>query len=569
MQRYSYQRAIAESYILTPGIDAWRMGDFSAAHPVACVQSAEKTLIPRDLPDSFFPEAGIQTVVSRGSVKAGVIPPQYWKDRSLLWISPILKGFPEDELEIHLSDEVQELRYADREPVNATYTGVSTLQEQQFEILSLGREKTGYICFDLHCKKSGAFYVMVDEKLMGDDVNPLSMECVNVIRFDVEEGDYSFRSFEAYGFVYLKLVCLSGEFEISDIRVSESCAPVEIKTSYEGSNANLQKIYDAAIETFRQNAPDLFLDCPTRERAGWLCDGFFLGRVETTLTGENQIEKAFLQNFLLAKEFNGVPKGMLPMCYPADHLSGQFIPNWAMWFVIELADYQRRSGDRELAQKLKQRVYELLEYFRPFENELGLLEKLENWVFVEWSKANDLVQDINYPTNMVYATLLKIAGELYDDQTLLQKGERLVETIRARSFDGQFFVDNEVREDGVLRLTGERTETCQYYAFFFGIATPDTHPELWRVLTEEFGPHRAKQGLYPEIYPSNAFIGNFLRLDILTQYELKQQCLDEIEGYFLGMAEGTGTLWENMTPVASCNHGFASYAAYLIDKNSK
>ena len=35
-------------------------------------------------------------------------------------------------------------------------------------------------------------------------------------------------------------------------------------------------------------------------------------------------------------------------------------------------------------------------------------------------------------------------------------------------------------------------------------------------------------------------------------------------GYFHYMARKTGTLWENVTDHASCNHGFASYAAVLI-----
>lgn len=35
------------------------------------------------------------------------------------------------------------------------------------------------------------------------------------------------------------------------------------------------KIADAAVETFRQGSVDLFMDCPSRERAGWLCDSFF------------------------------------------------------------------------------------------------------------------------------------------------------------------------------------------------------------------------------------------------------------------------------------------------------
>jgi alpha-L-rhamnosidase len=32
------------------------------------------------------------------------------------------------------------------------------------------------------------------------------------------------------------------------------------------------------------------------------------------------------------------------------------------------------------------------------------------------------------------------------------------------------------------------------------------------------------------------------------------------------MARATGTLWENMTDFASCNHGFASHVAYWLNK---
>ena len=567
MQRFSFQRAFGESYVFEPGMDDWREGDFSKSISARCVKTEKKALIPRSIPLTKFTGARAKTVISRGKVETGISPKIYKKDRSLTQISPILKGFAEDELEIHLSDEIQEFAYTDRKAIGAAYTCRTVLTEKEFEVLSMEREKTGFICFDLHCRRNGTLYVMVDEKLIQEDVDPLSMECLNVIRFDVQEGDYSFQSFETYGFSYLKLVCIEGEFEIENLHVCEYCAPVEIVAAYKGDNQNLGKIYDAAVETFRQNGSDIFMDCPTRERAGWLCDSFFLGRVEKLLTGKNQIEKVFLENFLIAKEFRNIPEGMLPMCYPADQYDGNFIPNWAMWFVVELADYQMRSGDMELAQKLKKRVYDLVHYFIPFENEFGLLEKLDQWVFVEWSKANDLVQDVNYPTNMLYSLMLRTIGNLYVDPALVEKGEKVARTIRQRSFDGCFFVDNELRENGVLRLTGERTETCQYYAFFCEVATPDSHPGLWKMMTEEFGPNRLKKGLHLDIYPSNAFIGNYLRLDTLTRYELKEQCLEEIEGYFLAMAEKTGTLWENMTDYASCNHGFASYAAYLIDKN--
>ena len=89
-------------------------------------------------------------------------------------------------------------------------------------------------------------------------------------------------------------------------------------------------------------------------------------------------------------KFAHLPDGMLPMCYPADHNDGVFIPNWALWFVVELEEYLARSGDRETVDALRPRVLRLFDYFKKFRNEDGLLEKLESWVFVEWSAANSL-----------------------------------------------------------------------------------------------------------------------------------------------------------------------------------
>jgi len=62
-----------------------------------------------------------------------------------------------------------------------------------------------------------------------------------------------------------------------------------------------------------------------------------------------------------------------------------------------------------------------------------------------------------------------------------------------------------------------------------------------------------------EVHPSNAFIGNFLRLECLWQAGLHDQVRREVEAYFDGMAIRTGTLWEHDSDVASCCHGFASH----------
>ncbi len=40
----------------------------------------------------------------------------------------------------------------------------------------------------------------------------------------------------------------------------------------------------------------------------------------------------------------------------------------------------------------------------------------------------------------------------------------------------------------------------------------------------------------------------------------------EIKSNFLDMANSSKTIWEKLSPNASCNHGFASCLAYIIEK---
>ena len=60
-----------------------------------------------------------------------------------------------------------------------------------------------------------------------------------------------------------------------------------------------------------------------------------------------------------------------------------------------------------------------------------------------------------------------------------------------------------------------------------------------------------------------------MRLIVLKREGCDAQVSREIRGYYRKMAETTGTLWEHDRPKASCNHGFASYLAILLDATNK
>ena len=81
-----------------------------------------------------------------------------------------------------------------------------------------------------------------------------------------------------------------------------------------------------------------------------------------------------------------------------------------------------------------------------------------------------------------------------------------------------------------------------------------------------FGPDHSRYGeLGRDIEPSNAFIGIYLRLECLLERGLYEKAIGEIRGFFGGMADLTGTLWEHDNiEGGSLNHGFASYCAVWL-----
>lgn len=566
-QRYSFQRPFSEVWRLGPGWETWRTvgGGVRAALKVA--RQEEKALLPRGVPVPEFALRPPIAWVGFGTMARGPMPEKPWRDRGLTGIGPALGGFVESELAVVPSLEFQAWTNASVAVDYPSQRGLPArgpLRNGAYQTLDFGVNLTGFLGLEIEARTRSRVYVAFDEILRGGQVDWKRLGCVNLVALELEPGRYEFETFEPYTARYWKVVALEGEVVLSRAWMRELTHPDVYRASFAASDARLNRLFEAGRETYRQNAVDIFMDCPSRERAGWLCDSFFTARVAPRLNGDTRVERNFLENFLLPGGFGHLPEGMLPMCYPADHEDGVFIPNWAMWFVAELEEYVARSGDRELLERARTRVTRLIEFFRRLRNEEGLLERLPSWVFLEWSKANDWVQDVNFPSNMLYARLLEVAGRLYGVPEWTEEAGRVKATIRRLSFDGRFFVDNAVRRDGRLVVTTNRSEVCQYFAFFHGVATPETHPELWRTLRDEFGPKRKQTGAHAEIAAANAFVGNVLRLEILSRYGRREQTLEESVGYLLYMADRTGTLWENDGDYASCNHGFASHVVEVL-----
>lgn len=521
---------------------------------------SEKTLLPRGYAYPSFSVDRSFRAISRE--KVGTDPKAFVRDMQIIVNKrPDAGVYPENELEANPFYELQRIKTIERHAVEES--GPHDLSDGEGITFCGSVNRAGFVGLTVECAEPCKVYLTYDELLQSDgSVDFMRGCCNNSIELIFERGGrYDFEAFAANAFRHVRVLAMGGKARISTPYVRSYQSPAVERARFDSSDPTLQRIFEAAKLTLAENAVDCLTDCPTRERAGWCGDTFFTGKACSYLTGSGEIEKLFLSNWLMVERFEcpADKVGLLPAVFPVDlrYSRGSFIPNFSLWFVLELEDYAERTGDRAFVESFREKVIGVFDFLAKFENADGLLEKLPGWVFVEWSEANNLVQDVNYPSNMQYAMALDAAARLYGEGEFSRKAEKVREAIRRQSWTGRWFCDNSIRQtDGTLLLSGKCTETCQYFSFFSGVADRTRDKALWdRLLSDE----------RKELYPPNFIFGRCLRMELLSAAGERRRLYEEMLKHFLPMAEKTGTLWEHDRPTASCCHGIASIAAvYLL-----
>ena len=563
VRRYSFQRGFCETYINGKDRTALYFCKPQNAFPRVKTEKAELPhLLPSETLNPALSEIFAEKVIDSGYCKTSPEIAVY-VDRTETLIGTVLEGFKRGEWQDFSTDEISRI----------TYLSGAKSGDYAYETLDFSRIVTGIVEVEIIAGNAGEVFFAFDEILSDEKlktIKPFRGDTANVFKWTVKKaGVYNLSAFEPYAFRYANVITSAGVKANVKVRAYEN--PEAGKMLFECDDKKIEQIMEAARHTFAHNAVDLLTDCPSRERAGWLSDSFFSSVAERVFTGDNKVERAFLQNYILADK-SGHPKGMIPRCYPADYYEEDgFIPNWSLWYILEIYKYFTQYGYDETVEKSRANVEGILNYFVDFENEFGVLEDLKGWIFVEWSEANnsDHVNGINVPSNACYYASLLAAAKVYGIKGLKEKAEKVKEYLLKNAYVDGFFVDNLIRnEKGDIIPTENYTETCQYYMFFFKCADKHTHKELFDKMLNEYGKSDSSvSGGNPvkkQLTPSNMIYGVYMRLELLMREQKRVELLNECVRYFYDMTQKTGTLWENNTASASCDHGFASYVSRFI-----
>lgn len=459
---------------------------------------------------------------------------------------------------------------------NGVYFGASRGKTAKTAVYDMKDMYVGFIDFTVYLPEEAAVDVIYSDRVE-DDGEIISQAGFNsCLRVYCKKGVTHFTSFEPYAFRYIKILAYTDKsFDIYGVGLITYITPDTRGGTFLCSDEGLNDIYEAAYKTLRCNTLDIFMDCPDRERGGWLCDSLWTGRAAALMLADPSVERAMIENFLY-EPVGGCYHGFFPACYPA---AGNFkdgaLTTWSFWLVIEICEYYERTGDRELIERLRPRLDAFFDGVSELCGEHGLFDS-HSTVFVDWSLSNshEYVYPISCAANVEYACALECYDKLYGVPEAKAHAEKIRTALKAVAFDGggydkrYIMHDSLEYKDGKLRGKPFYSESAQYTMLWGGLYTEEEFPQLIDAVVNELGPCPERKPPTLDIGEANMFIGLCIRLDMLSRLGYHEQMLKEIR-HLCGimLKEGPGTLWETVGGKSSRCHGFMAHIGVLISRD--
>lgn len=428
-------------------------------------------------------------------------------------------------------------------------------------VFSIPKSELGFIHFKIKTEAD-----MVIDVVNSDHTDKEGVVRGNTyaVRYELKRGSYCLTTFEPKLTRYIKLIIRScGKVFFSYPQLWDYSYPEEESCMFECSDGELNLIYEGAKRTLRLNTLDIFMDCPQRERGGWLCDSQFTSQAAWQLLGDLRVEKDFIENFMLTNPEDYLD-AFFPEVYPGVNYQEKSpgIQSWSFWLLTELWDYYWRSADRKFIDSCFGRVEKLLDAVMNHVGESGLFEGFDT-LFVDWSLSNEKfsLYPISIPVNCLIVHAFELMGELYHVErwtAIAQKVRKRIEGVRpvmGLDSDGYSFENGRFIKNGCLTEAGLALE------LWSGFRTGD--PAYVRPFTEEMGTcPRLRPN--PNIGRANLFIGLMIRFDVLAKLGKTDTLVKELKDVYLPeLLHGAGTLYENINAFSGC-HGFNGMAGALI-----
>jgi len=160
------------------------------------------------------------------------------------------------------------------------------------------------------------------------------------------------------------------------------------------SNLLLNNIWNICKNGVKYGSQEVYVDCPSREKGQYLGDATVTSHSQLILSGDLRLFKKMLQDFALSTH---VCKGIMAVA-PGSFM--QEIADFSLQWPLQLYNYYMHSGDLDFLKEMLPIAEGIIQYFKKYQREDGLLENVkEKWNLVDWPQ--NLRDDYDFDLSVV------------------------------------------------------------------------------------------------------------------------------------------------------------------------
>lgn len=360
------------------------------------------------------------------------------------------------------------------------------------------------------------------------------------------------------------------EVAVHRLQVRTVGYPVAMNAAFSCADHDLDRVFAAAVATVENSVSDTFMDCPGRERGGWLNDSYWTAAALFALSGDTALERRFLGQSILGQTAAGIVAPLYPSdCLAWEDCNQRPIGTHALYWLLQMERHLRLHGDAALRTAWKPALSAQFACFKRYENREGLLEKTPWDTYFDWSAIHN--GDIQTGDNLLYALALSRLGRLYGEAAWSRRGARAAATIAAAAWSGgrEMYTDTLARDTkGRLGPGRGVSGAINALALWSELVPPAKAQRVWRQL-RNFRPLTMDHA--PLHYETDFARSNAVALVYRFEYEGRNGLLADLlkdmkEAYLPMLARGQSCISEHLGYQSSLCHGYNGYVAVLLQR---
>ncbi|OHB56925.1 MAG: hypothetical protein A2Y12_19620 [Planctomycetes bacterium GWF2_42_9] len=263
-------------------------------------------------------------------------------------------------------------------------------------------------------------------------LEPFCYRCWRYIELDIETSDQA--------------------LIIENLSYRSTGYPLELKAEFE-TNDWFNRLIEPGFRTMQLCAGETYMDCPYYEQLQYIGDTRIQALLSYVLCNDDRLAREAIEMFGLSLGWDGLTFSSYPNRFK------QTIPLFSLLYIAMLNDFLMWRGDITFVKQKLGIVETILNTFKRYKKENGLLGKLPGWPFIDWAKypswkdghPTSASQGNCYLVSFFYLyaiqqaiNLFKFAGNQENTDRLIQEMQGIREILQKQAFDPQrkVFVDD-------------------------------------------------------------------------------------------------------------------------------